>query len=69
MTSFEELKKQILAAEKEASSPQNCYQNTARLIVNIERQAYYGDESENKRLSRIREVFSNEIKKKSTNEA
>lgn len=63
MTSFEEFAKQLLEAEKEAEETTDDVLDTARKIVNIERQAFYGEEVETKRLSRIREILSEAVKR------
>lgn len=62
MTSLDELKKQLLEAEKEAAKPQNKYHELARKLVNIERQSFYGDESSMKRLGKIREEINKAVK-------
>lgn len=69
MTSFEEIAKQLLEAEKEAENFTDPIHDTARKIVNIERQAFYGEEVETRRLSRIREILSDAVKRNSTDEA
>ena len=58
MTSIEEFKKQLLEAAITASEPLDEYHDAARRIVNIERQAFYGDQNERLRLKRIREEIS-----------
>ena len=63
MTSVEDFKKQLMEAEKTADKPKNEYHDAARKIVNIERQSFYGDESRSKRLSKIREIVSEVMKK------
>lgn len=68
MTSFEEIAKQLLEAEKEAEKFTDPIHEIARKIVNIERQAFYGEEVETRRLSRIRELLSDAVKRNSTDE-
>ncbi|MGZ9899854.1 hypothetical protein [Shewanella gaetbuli] len=63
MTLLDEIKKQILAASKEADKPQDQYHEMARLLVNIERQAFYGDENERNRLKKMREAIDSAIKR------
>ena len=58
MTLLDDIKQQFLDAEKEALKPQNQYHDTARKLVNIERQSFYGDESERSRLKKIREEIN-----------
>lgn len=66
MTSIDEFKKLLKKAgedaEKEASKPNDIYYDCARIIINIERQSYYGDESSQKRLGKIREEIANSVK-------
>jgi hypothetical protein len=68
MTSLDDIKKQLLEAEKAANIPQDKYHAMARKLVNIERQSFYGDESSMKRLSKIREEISSAVKKGDENE-
>ena len=63
MTSIDELKQQLLDAAKEAEHPQDQYHEMARKLVNIERQAFYGDESERNRLKKIREAIDYAVKR------
>lgn len=58
MTSFDELKNSLLEAAKSADIPLDEYHDVARRIVNIERQSYYGEDTPNKRLGKIREVLA-----------
>lgn len=58
MTSIEEFKKQLLEAASSADEPLDEYHDAARRVVNIERQAFYGDQNERLRLKRIREEIS-----------
>lgn len=66
MTSIDEFKKLLKNAEEEArretSRPKDIYHDSARIIINIERQSYYGDEPSHKRLGRIREEIANAVK-------
>ncbi len=68
MTSFEEIKKQLIEAEKEVDNSTDHILLAARKIVNIERQAFYGEEVETRRLNRIREILSDSVKRNSVNE-
>ena len=68
MTSLNEIKKQLLQAEKDVIKPLDIYHDAARRIVNIERQAFYGKESPNKRLAKIREIVSETLKEEAENE-
>ncbi|MDO6841240.1 hypothetical protein Q4602_17280 [Paraglaciecola chathamensis] len=68
MTSLDDIKKQLIEAEKAASLPQDKYHGMARKLVNIERQSFYGDESSMKRLVKIREEISNAVKNEAKNE-
>jgi len=68
MTSLDDIKQQLLEAEKATNTPQDKYHAMARKLVNIERQSFYGDESSMKRLSKIREEISNAVKKGDENE-
>jgi hypothetical protein len=63
MTSIDELKQQFLDAAKEADKPQDEYHEMARKLVNIERQSFYGDESERNRLKKIREAIDSAVKR------
>ncbi|TKB46335.1 hypothetical protein [Thalassotalea mangrovi] len=63
MTSLEEIKKQLLEAEKEADVPRDQYHDLARKIVNIERQSFYGEDSERNRLKKIREEIDATVKR------
>lgn len=69
MTNIEDFKKELLKAAEEADRPQSIFHDSARIIVNIERQSYYGDEPPHKRLSKIREHFAEAVKKDETDEA
>jgi hypothetical protein len=66
---IDEIKKEIIEAAKEAERPQTKYHESARIIVNIERQSYYGDEPTHRRLTKIREHFAEAVKKDNTDEA
>ena len=66
MTSIDELKQQLLDAAKEADKPQDEYHEMARKLVNIERQSFYGDESERNRLKKIREAIDLAVKRGET---
>ena len=61
MTRFENFKKELLDAAKAADEPINKYHDTARKIVNIERQSFYGDENERGRLKKIREEIAGAV--------
>lgn len=67
MVSVDEFKKMLKDAEMDAArefdKPKDIFYEIARRIVNIERQSYYGDESPNRRLGRIREEIVNASKK------
>jgi uridine kinase len=63
MTSLDDFKQQLLEAEKAASIPQDKYHEMARTLVNIERQSFYGDESERNRLKKIREAIDAAVKR------
>ncbi len=58
MTTIEEIKRQLILAEKEISEPENIHHDVARQIVNIERQAFYGDDSSTIRLAKIRGLLN-----------
>ena len=64
MTSIDEFKSILLEAEKLANEPENDFHQSARVIVNIERQSFYGDESERARLKKIREEISTAVTKR-----
>ncbi len=68
MTSLDELKQQLLNAEKEADKPKDKFHETARKLVNIERQSFYGDDSLMKRLGKIREEINKAVKEGASNE-
>lgn len=69
MTDFEELKRQFAEAAKAADEPINVYHESARIVVNIERQSYYGGEAPRNRLERIRKHFAEAVEKEFTSEA
>jgi hypothetical protein len=62
MTSLNNFKKTLLEAEKASNEPLDEYHEVARILINIERQSFYGDESSTKRLGRIRAEISLAIK-------
>ncbi|MGB2707370.1 MAG: hypothetical protein WBC41_04400 [Pseudoalteromonas nigrifaciens] len=63
MTStLESFKKQLSEAAVAAELPHDAFHDTARKVVNIERQCFYGNESPARRLSRIRETIDQAIK-------
>ena len=68
MTSLNDFKRELLEAAKAAELPQDEYHDVARKLVNIERKAYYGEDSSVKRLSKIRELISKAVKEGSSDE-
>ena len=68
MTSLDEFKKQLMEANEAADKPQDEYHDMARKLVNIQRKSFYGDESSNKRLSKMRELISKAVKEGRTDE-
>ena len=63
MTLMDEFKKELLAAGDTSVESGDEYLDIARKIVNVERQSFYGEENSTKRLSRIRELISEAVKK------
>ncbi|MGJ8674326.1 MAG: hypothetical protein ACSHWP_00125 [Pseudoalteromonas sp.] len=68
MTSIDEFKKMLEEANEAADIPADKYHDIARKIVNIERKAYYGEDSSAKRLSKIRELISMAAKEGNSDE-
>lgn len=68
MTSLDDIKRQLLEAEKASCLPQDEYHEMARKLVNIERQSFYGDENERNRLRKIREAIDAAAKRGNLNE-
>jgi hypothetical protein len=62
MTSLDDLKQQIQAAYDEVDVATDVYDELARKIVNIERQSFYGRESERDRLGKIRECIAEAVR-------
>ena len=69
MTDIEEFKKLFTEAEKEANEPASEYHESARIIVNIERQSFYGGEPSRNRLEKIRRHFAEVVNKDADSEA
>ncbi|OUS29080.1 hypothetical protein A9Q98_06305 [Thalassotalea sp. 42_200_T64] len=68
MTLLDDIKQQLLDAEKAVSIPQDRYHEMARKLVNIERQSFYGDENDRNRLRKIREAIDTAVKQGDLNE-
>ena len=68
MTSHEDFKRTLLETAKTLDEPIDEFHDLARMIVNIERQSFYGDDSSVKRLGKIREAISNCVKGVKSNE-
>lgn len=69
MTSKDEIKQMIKDAHSATEKPESEFHEAARKIVNIERQMFYGGESANKRLKKIREIIADGVSKRGSNEA
>ena len=68
MISLDDIKQQLLEAEKAASIPHDKYHEMARKLVNIERQSFYGDENERNSLRKTREAIDAAVKQGDVNE-
>ncbi len=63
MKLIDDVKKELTEADKNSNNSKNEYHEAARNIVNIQRQFFYGEESSSRRLSKVKQIILDAVKK------